>query len=230
MMMLGSVVATALVVILPVEVYNRRKHTRVRDRIRKKLAAAYGDECVSSMLLVDAHLNQDEGVWQGALIGVRDGKLVVLAESREVAVPLDAGLNVERLSTDNSIGNDARMVVIRYDVDSVGQWIAIRNLGRPEKGLPRNWKQLERHVRDLITGSGGTIRTRPKPPMRQVLVRAPIALAALAAVIGLTEVVTRLAGFKDQYIVHALVISGVGTALYPWVTKAPPRDESDTRL
>lgn len=227
---IGTFVAAGLVIALPIDAYQKSKNNRLRSRMRNKLALRHGDEAASSLLLVDARLNQDEDVWQAAWIGVRDGSLVVLAESREVAVPLGCELSVERFTHHGHVLDDTTMVAIRYNVDSVGQWIIIRDLGRPEKGLPRGQKGLERHVRDLITGAGGTIRARPKPPLRQVLVRAPIAVVALAAVVGLTEIVTRLAGFEAQYIIHGLVISGVGTALYPWVTKTPSRDESDTQL
>lgn len=220
---IGGVVATAVVILLPIDAYNRRKNAGLRRRIRAKLSRKYGDECVASMLLVDAHLNQDERQWQGALIGVRDGRLVVLAESREVTIPLDA-VRLERYTKDSSIGESARMVLIRYEVESVPQWAVIRNLGRPEKGLPRSQKDLEQHVRDLITGMGGTIKAPGKLSIRQVLVRAPLALLILGLTFLALQFVLRLAGLKEMYWVHLIVLGSLAEPLYAWVTKRPRPD------
>jgi len=218
---IGGALATALIIILPIDLYRRYTHRWLQDRIRAKLALKYGDVAVSSMLMVDARLTEDDDVWQGALLGVRDGKLVLLAESREVVIPLEGKLEVRRWNNDNSFGEGARMVVIWYEVESVRQWVVVRILGKPAKGRPRSQKDLERHIKDLIAGGGGTLRVREKPPLRQVLVRAPIALLIMAAVLGLVHLVASLAGLSDDFFIHGLVLFSVGSALYYWVAKRP---------
>jgi hypothetical protein len=229
--LIGGAAAIALVVILPIELYRRWVNNRLRRRIRCNLAARYGAESVSSMLLVDTHLIEDEKRWQGALIGIQDGKVVILAESREVGIPLDGKVEVVRWTNSNtSFGDNARMVVIRYEVESVPQRAVIRNLGTPEKGLPRSHKELERHVRELVTGAGGTIRKQGTVPVRQMLIRAPVALLILAAAIGLVELLLRLADILDNYFVHGIVLASVGSMLYAWVTKRPDSKQTDLAL
>ncbi len=223
----AGVLATALVIVAPIEAYNRRKTARVQSRVTAKLAEKYGKETIGSMVLVDARLTGDDDVWQGALLGIRDGKLVLLAESREVAIPLDGKLEVRRWNNDYSSGEGARMVVIWYEVESVRQWVVVRVFGKPERGLPRSRNDFERYIKDLITGGGGTLHVRKKPPMRQVLVRTPIALLIMAAVLGLVQLVASLAGLKDMLFIHGLVLSSLGSALYYWVAKRPHPGESD---
>lgn len=216
----AGVVAAGLAVLLPIHLYNRRRDRALEERLRAKLASRYGGEAASSMLMVDVQLMEDEGVWQGALIGTRDGNLVVLAETREVSVPLGTEFDVDKLNDENSIGNQ-RMIYVRYEMDSVHQWIILRLLGRPEKGLPRNRNELARHIRELIAGGGGSLEAREKPPARQVLVRAPIALLALAAVFGLTDLLLRLAGLRGMWFVHGMVLFSVGAVLHAWVIQSP---------
>lgn len=200
----------------------KRKCYNLRSRMREKLESFY-PLADRSMLLVDVVLmaDWDNRVWQGALMGVRDNKLLVLGELGEVRVDVKSIRWVARYDmgrTNDDLLGDSRAVVVWYEVDSVPQWIVLANLGRPEKWLPKSTKQLEAYVRTMLIEAGAELEGACEISTGRIK-RGTIALLVLAGIGGLLHIVLQWLGMYDSWMLFGFVTFIAGRWLWAWVVQ-----------
>ena len=224
--------AIACVLIVLVERWRASAYNRYGSVVAQKLAAKYADATTSSMLIVDTIVagDWDAQRWQAAWIGVTDGRLVLLSESRRQDTALSDIRRVSRSAKQRSASSES-MLAVWYEVDGVEQWLMLRVLGRPPKGQPRSIKQLERYIRDMVSAAGAEIPAPRKFTRRKLYAcakRVPVALLIIGAAVGLVEALSRLFAIGSSswyWVVLFLVVSPV----LSWVGAAGRDDEESKR-
>ena len=225
---LTGFVGGLFVILLPMAAVKRGRMGRLRKQIADKLAYKYGAEISNQSLLADVLLpdwaDQDQP-WQGALLRVAEGELAILGEADSLRVPLSDEISVSRWTAETSIGSDARMVVISFRVGDQVCNVLLRLFACPEQGQPRNWKQLEKYIKNKLTNAGARTVSPNDLGTRHSLTlkwsaRVPIAAALYVAILALADYVCRLLNGPDigtRVMWFLLATSVAGSGLYVWV-------------
>lgn len=227
-LMVGLAASVASLAI-PITLYNRRQVRLLCEKVQARLAEQYGEDAVTCGLLVDVLLpdwTDRDHPWQGALISASHGELVILGEVSRFTRPLDPKLSVFRWADGGSSGEQARMVAIGYQDAGNPQAIHVRMLGRPGRRDPRNWKQLEKHIKEMLIQAGANLvpRKELEPPRRGKFrwsARVPIAAGVFALILALggflaIEIVG--AGWFGVGMFCFIATSVAGRSLWAWVT------------
>ncbi len=198
----------------------KRKYNNLGSRMREKLESLY-PSADRSMILVDVILmgDWDNQIWQGALLGVRDDKLVVLGELREVRIDIKSVRWVARYNmgrANDDLLSDLHAVIVWYEIDGVPQWIALANLGQFEKGLSNSTKQLEAYVRAALVEAGVELGIAREISVGHIK-RGAVAILVLTGICGLLHLVLHRFGMRDSWMLFAFVGFTVGRWLWAWV-------------
>jgi Zn-dependent protease with chaperone function len=221
--------ASGTTLALPIGLANRNRMRKLREQIRIRLTGQYGSDAVTNDLLVDVLLPDWEDrdqPWQGALLSISNGELTVLGETARLRVPLDTKLSAFRWADENSSGDGARMVTIAYLDAGNPRAMLVRVLGRPSGTGPRNWKQLEKHIKNMLTQAGVSLVPRGElvPSHRRKLrwsARVPIAAAVYLLILAVADFLARErsgSDLADQIILCVIATAIAGPALWAWVT------------
>lgn len=229
-------VGCVLAFILPVDRARRRRDRRLRELVRDHLESRYGSEALANSLLVDAlfpdMMDQDQP-WQGALVNVNGGRLVLRGETTELAVSLDREISASRYANNGASGSDALLVMICYRDGDVLRTVFVRILGLPERGVPRNWKQLEKHIKGLLTDAGThTVSVKSMLGRRNRKLkwshRVPVAACIYLAILALADYLARAfgGGVGTRVMWCTIATSLAGRGLWAWVTQAHKPDDN----
>jgi hypothetical protein len=141
------------------------RHVRaIRAQVLDALRSKYGAEYEKSAILVDAMFGED-GAWQSAWLLVRDGKLSVLGESREVCVDL-SGANVGQAVHQYDGDLPERAVDIRYLEAGVSRMLLLNSpiCCGPVKRSPGSVDAIAEYLRGKQReATGGTYKVPPIP-------------------------------------------------------------------
>lgn len=233
---LGAV-GCASSIIVPKVFWERRHGRALRRQVAETLAEIHGREAIGSLLLVDAAFEEDldDGAWQGAVVGVRDGDLLALGETRKLGVPVEQVEQVRRWANQNKIGAESQMVATCYRIDGVRQWLMLRPLGRPQRNEPLNIRQLQKAITQMLTDAGASLVPEPRLTRATVVQwawRAPVAAAVLAGVCWATYWVNKATGLEKMIGSVPVVLLGVAllTPLLAWVAdKRETDDEAEAK-
>lgn len=186
-------------------------------KLYEKLSSEY-ESADNSMLLVDTITLQDSdrGVWQGALIGPQNDELIILGETSHFNIKISSITSIA--SHGGSFSSEPEVAVVWYKVEDIPHWAMFKTIGKPEKGLPKSAKQIEKWLLDRFSGMNMDI-TKRKKKTRISAPRAIVAILILAAITGLTCFLINLTGcvyicIITIYLAAAFVING----LWSWVT------------
>ena len=227
--------ASALAAMLPLGFANRVWATRLRKRVSAALTARHSFQAMSTSLLVDIWLpdcaDRDQP-WQGALVSVADGEFVILGEADNFRLPIHADLSIFRYPHQGLCGKDARMVAIGYRDGGNPRAVYMRILGRPNHGEPRDWKQLENRVKEMLTDAGATLMPRdhlfPDHPGKLTWsARIPVAAALYLLIVGAAVFIAREVTGAGRGEVTAIFLATTicGPGLWAWVTGAHKPDD-----
>ncbi len=237
-----GLVACALAFILPIEISRNRRLKRLRSDIREHLEGRYGGPALEESLLVDAlfpeMMDQDQP-WQGALLKVSEGKLLLRGETTVLAIPLDREVSISRRADNTAIGADGVTVAICYEDNGTLRAVCIRIVGKPEPNTPQNVKQLERRIKSLLADTGAhtisakdMVRKHRRSRALRWSRRIPIAAAIYLLILALADHLARdFDGGTLGRVVWCLIATAIaGSGLWAWVTQAfKPGDEPEER-
>lgn len=228
---IAIVVATAVIAAaatIPL-IYRRRvrQFTVFREEMRDALCSRYPRVREAGMLLAEVVMmpDYDSQTWQAGMVGVDGAEFVILGELDEQRIPLGSITRLSRCESSGSqsdfLGNGCP-VVVWYHSDGASQWVLLRNLGKPERGLPPTSRHLEHHLRDLLRAAGAELPQEDlsnRPGIRQYLLRGAAAVLVLAAIaVLLRAALSPIIGWSDDIFPLILALTLAGRSLWMWVT------------
>lgn len=233
-------VAAMLAAVVPIVMAERARLRRLNKQVEERLAAEYGADTASRFLVVDAMFPESEGwdqPWQGALLGVSGGELVILGEANSLRMPPESKINVSRRLDHDLEGSEARMVMITCKDNEALRTVMVRVLGRPQQGEPANWRALEKRINDLLASAGAST-----VPLKEIMpaqrgrpvwsIRIPIAAAIAVAVAVLAGHVKQAVGEDSRavdFTLWLLMAAIVAPALVGWIKRVHQPDPDEEK-
>lgn len=232
-----GMVTCGVAMLLPIHLYENAVTRAYRKALLSALQEKYPDTSLSELQLVTATFfgDYDKRKRQGALLGVREDKLLLLGESASVEIPIASITSVARWTDPKSHFSSSVCVVVSYMLDDMQQWVLLLPMSGAKKGEPRSSRQLERYTKNLLlkVGMENAQRKKKPIPLRVIAVRLPLAVLMLFAILGIVEIVSRLMGnrpFEQQW-AFVWIGSIAVPALWAWVVRSSttktdrPKDE-----
>jgi len=231
---LAIAASAAGVIVIAVGLYiviDRRRMARwrgFRDEARRALSGLYPSSASPDMILLDAigAAEWDDGKWQCALVSALGGGFAILGELGDTRI---APAQVTGLCAWKSEGSQAEAgVALWYQEQGAALWVVLRPLGRPEKGEPRNLRELETRIRVQLASLGAVLPDRERltvSRMRAIAFRVPAVAAIFAAIAFLTGAVAHLLRLDWGWAPYFLVLGTAGSALWSWVAAAGARKD-----
>jgi len=205
--------------------YARERKTarQYQNKVFDSLIQRYSPASTADLLYLDALFPADweNKLWQGALVGVWDGQLVVLAEARELRVPLPSPMRIARVQFRPGTLGEPRVLAIFYQVDGVIQRVFLSDTGRQPDGRKGGLKRIEKYLRASLSQAGAEIespRLMPEGWTKRLVVRGPIALLILLVCIAAMEAFARAQGWHDRewWWKDVIVLLLAGPPLWRW--------------
>jgi Zn-dependent protease with chaperone function len=222
-------IGTILLSTVPIILYSSYSARNLSKRATSLLTAKYSVPEVQA-LLFDAMFtaDADEETWQAALLTIADGKLNVLGEARCVEISLDTKVRITGWANPHHVANREHGVTIWYEVQGITQWVNLRPLGKPDRGLPRSHKELEKFIQKMIVNEGAVLAEADElgPEKRGGLPwswRVPTAIVMMAGIVILTFVVLRLSDKRDSlgyYSLAFFALCFIWSSLRSWMRAA----------
>ncbi|MHB1457933.1 MAG: hypothetical protein ACYC0V_13570 [Armatimonadota bacterium] len=217
-------ISTVLMPILMIGPYVRsrravnRELARLGEQLKDKLGSRYGDLSDKSPMLVYCNFDSELN-WQFAWVTIDGGFLHLYAEANELKVKLQPDLRVNSYN-DRDFGGKA-VVSVRYITDSGPKRLLmdIPELVAGATGTPRSVSHLKSLIRRRIAYTGVHIQPEPRPPLRQILVRTPIAALIMALSIYATVLMYRL--WEPSHRIFLGILGAEGFFLLSWIWYTP---------
>lgn len=194
-----------------------RPWRKFQGKLRENLTTMY-PSVKEDMLLVDSAAIQDwpSSDWYGALLDVSADGVLLLSEGRELRIAIGSITSVSSHNDSSSarVGN----TMLSFEQDGIPQWLMIRALKHPEKGMPRNSKEMERWLRQRLSDAGANLDAMSKDKTKLAAKRLPLALFILASTACLAWLSAEMMGFSYySLLVSFCVALNSGVQLWNWL-------------